>query len=273
MKTVDHMLILDVDGVISSLKDKKPNKVVLQHIFTELKKGMPVALNTGRSIEWVITRTGKPIIENPTLKKTLHNFIIVGEKGGTWMTFDENGKSQEYIDESISISPKLQKNIKRIVKKEYSESMFYDISKKTMISTEMKDGYNMKKYLEDQNLLIPIIDSLIKKYGLEKILVMEPNPIALDVQNEHVGKHLGVKRILNWLRAEKIKVSNFTTIGDSKSDIKMAEELNRNNLSVIHVHVGKKGVHEISYPFEVITTEKEYDEGAGEFLSELREEN
>lgn len=273
MKIVDHMLILDVDGVISSLKDKKPNKVVLQHIFSELKKGIPVALNTGRSIEWVITRTGKTIVENPILKKNLHNLIIVGEKGGTWMTFDGNGKPQKYIDESISVSSELQADIQKLITTKYSESTFYDTSKKTMVSTEMKDGYDMNLYDKDQKALIPEVEQTIKKYGLEKTLVVEPNPIALDVQNEHVGKHLGVKRILNWLKERKIKVSNFTTIGDSKSDIKMAEELNRNNLSVKHIHVGKKGVHDASYPFEVITTEKEYDQGAGEFLSELREEN
>ncbi len=133
----------------------------------------------------------------------------------------------------------------------------------------MKDGYDLNKYAQDQKLLIPQVKEIIKKYGLENILEIEPNPIALDVQNKNVGKDLGIKRILSWLKDCKIKVLSFTTIGDSKSDIKMAEELNRNNLSVVHVHVGKKGIYDNSYPFEVITTEKEYEEGAEEYLTSL----
>ena len=266
MKTVDHMLILDVDGVISSLKEKKARPEILEYVAEKLRNGKPVAFNTGRSLDWVVTRAGKTLIDNPGIKKFLKNLIIVGEKGGTWMTFDDEGRPQEHVDESISVSSDLQVDIQNLITTKYSESMFYDSPKKTMSSSEMKDGYDMNKYAQDQKLLIPQVEEIIKRYGLENILEIEPNPIALDVQNRNVGKDLGIKRILNWLKACKIKVLSFTTIGDSPSDIKMAQELKKNNFSVRHVHVGKKGVHNGLYPFEVITTKKEYDEGADEFL-------
>ena len=64
MKTVHHMLILDVDGVISNLKDKKAKPEVLQHIVKELKSGKPVALNTGRSTQWVFERTLKTLLNS-----------------------------------------------------------------------------------------------------------------------------------------------------------------------------------------------------------------
>ncbi len=269
MKTVTHMLILDVDGVISNLKSKKARPEILQHITQKLKNGKPVALNTGRSLHWIITRAGKTLVNNPQIKTFLKNLIIVGEKGGTWMTFDDEGKPQEYVDTTISASSNLQNDIKILINTKHSKSMFYDATKKTMVSIEMQEGYDLNKYAQDQKLSIPQIKEVIKKYGLENILEIEPNPIALDVQNKNVGKDLGAKRILNWLAERKLKVLSFITIGDSKSDIKMAQEINKNNPSVVHVHVGKKGVYDNSYPFEIITTEKEYEEGAKEYLNNL----
>ena len=257
---------MDVDGVVANLKNKKANPQMLQYIYKELINSMPVALNTGRSLDAVVEKVISPLTKNKNNKSFLKNLIVVGEKGGTWMTFDDEGRPQEHVDESISVSSDLQVDIQNLITTKYSESMFYDSPKKTMSSSEMKDGYDMNKYAQDQKLLIPQVEEIIKRYGLENILEIEPNPIALDVQNRNVGKDLGIKRILNWLKACKIKVLSFTTIGDSPSDIKMAQELKKNNFSVRHVHVGKKGVHNSLYPFEVITTKKEYDEGADEFL-------
>lgn len=268
MKIVDHMLIMDVDGVISSLKEKKARPEILEHIAQELKNGKPVALNTGRSLDWVVTRAGRTLINNPEIKTFLKNLIIVGEKGGTWMTFDDNGKPQEHVDESISISPKLKKEIRDLITAKYYRSMFYDTPKKTMISTEMKDGYDMSEYEKDQRLLIPEVEKVIKRHGLEKVLTIELNPIALDIQNKHVGKHLGIQRILNWLSVRKIRMPSFITIGDMPSDIKMAEELHKNNFSVTHVHVGGKKI-EGKRPFEIITTASHYENGTLEFLKTI----
>ena len=262
------MLIMDVDGVISSLKEKKAKPEVLQHIARELKNGKPVALNTGRSLDWVLEKTLPPLINDSKIKKHLTNLIVVGEKGGTWMTFDKNGQPEVHVDETISIPQNLQRDIKDLVESKYARSMFYDSPKKTMISTEMRDGYDMKDYEEDQKLLAPEVDELIKKYGLENILVVEPNPIAYDIQNKEVGKHLGVKRILDWLKDKKLNVSRFITIGDSPSDIKMAQELYKNNFSIIHVYVGEKKM-EGKNPFKVVATSDKLEKGTLEFLQSL----
>ena len=259
---------MDVDGVVANLKNKKANPQMLQYIYKELINSMPVALNTGRSLDTVVEKVISPLTKNKNNKSFLKNLIVVGEKGGTCMTFDKNGQPQRHIDKSISISPNLQRDIRDLVAAKYSRSMFYDMPKKTMVSTEMKDGYDMKKYAGDQKLLLLGVKEIIKKYNLENILEIELNPIALDVQHKYVGKHLGIRRILNWIAEKKIRVSNFTTIGDMPSDIKMAQELNKNNFSIIHVYVGEKEM-EGQYPFEVITTERKYEEGAQEYLSNL----
>lgn len=256
---------MDVDGVITNLKDKKANPRMIQHIYNELANGITVALNTGRSLDAVAGKVISPLTLNYNNKSFLEKLIVVGEKGGTWMTFDEDGEPQKHVDKSISISPKLKKDIGNLIAAKYSKSMFYDMPKKTMISIEMKDGYGMSKYEKNQRLLIPEVEKVIERHGLKKVLTIEPNPIALDIQNKHVGKHLGIKRILNWLKERKIKVSSFITIGDMPSDVKMAEELYKNNFSVTHVHVGEKKI-EGKRPFEIIATANHYENGALEFL-------
>lgn len=268
MQTINRMLVMDVDGVITNLKNKKANPQMLQYLYQELKKGMPVALNTGRSLDTVAQRVINHLTKDKSNKSFLKNLIVVGEKGGTWMTFGDNGESQKHVDASISISSNLQKDIRDIITSKCSKSMFYDTTKKTMISTEMKDGYNMGEYEKNQKLLAPEVKKIIKKYGLEKVLIIELNPIALDVQHKYVGKHLGIRRILNWLRERKINVLNFITIGDMPSDIKMAEEIHKNNFSVTHVYVGEKKIED-QYPFKIITTANKYEKGAEEYLNGL----
>lgn len=259
---------MDVDGVITNLKDKRANPQMLQHLYQELVKGKPVALNTGRSLDTVMEKVIAPLTENHPDKSFLENLIAVGEKGGTWMTFGKEGKPQEHVDESISVSSNLQANIQNLIASKYSRSMFYDSSKKTMVSIEMKDGYDISKYERDQELLVPQVEKIIKRHGLEKNLVIELNPIAIDIQNKNVGKHLGMRHVLNWLRKRKIKVLNFITIGDMPSDIKMAEELHRNNFLVTHIHVGDK-IKEHKYPFRIINTSSRYEKGAKEYLNGL----
>ena len=259
---------MDVDGVITNLKTKKANPQMLQYIYKELINSMPVALNTGRSLDAVIEKVITPLTANHLDKSFLKNLIVVGEKGGTWMTFDKNGEPQRHIDKSISISSNLQRDIRDLITAKYSKSMFYDMPKKTMVSTEMKDGYDMKKYAGDQKLLLLEVKEIIKKYNLENILEIELNPIALDVQHKYVGKHLGIRRILNWIAEKKIRVSNFTTIGDMPSDIKMAQELYKNNFPVMHVHVGGKKMEDKN-PFKVVTTSDKFEKGTVEFLKSL----
>ena len=67
---------MDVDGVISSLKEKKAKPEVLQHIAKELKNGKPVVLNTGRSLDWVLERTLPPLINDSKIKKHLTNLFL-----------------------------------------------------------------------------------------------------------------------------------------------------------------------------------------------------
>ena len=75
------MFVFDIDGVITNPDTKEPNKKIIERIGADLNQELPVALITGRSINW---------IENnimPILKTTIENnqkldlLFTSGEKG------------------------------------------------------------------------------------------------------------------------------------------------------------------------------------------------
>lgn len=270
MKTVDYVLIMDVDGVISSLKEKKANPAVLEYISDQLKKGKPIALNTGRSLDWITTRAGKSLINNSQTKKVLKNLIIVGEKGGTWAEFDNQGNLIENKDDSISAPDNLKNEIRDLISNQYSNSMFYDESKLTMISTEMKDGHSLEDYREKQKMLSVQLQTLLTKNNLDDKFKVDSTTIAVDVENKFVGKHFAVRKIIEWVKKKGIKPKRYIALGDSfRSDVPMAEELHSQGLSVEFVYVGKENLPVLDYPFPIKQTLAHFGNGTLEYLNTL----
>lgn len=268
-----NVYIFDVDGVISDPKEKRPTiEGVLDIIADKLSKNEPVALNTGRSLSWMIERVITPLLLKVKDKKSLQNFFAVGEKGGTWLTFDEEGRMEQHKDDSISVPSELQERVKQLVAEEFSETTFYDASKETMISTEMIDGFTTEEreqlYRPAQQGLVPRLEELLSERGMEASFKVDPTTIATDVENKHVGKDFAVRRILTWLELRGVVTpGKFIAFGDSKSDIPMAEELHRQGLSVELVFVGDKPINSDDFPFPVTVTKGHFEQGTLEYLS------
>jgi HAD superfamily hydrolase (TIGR01484 family) len=267
--------IFDVDGVISHPNEKKPTiEGILDIIVSNLSKQEPVALNTGRSLEWITERVIGKLLSKITDKTTLQYFFAVGEKGGTWLTFDQAGKIIENRDNSISVPIKLQKKIKNLVEKEFSDTTFFDNSKQTMISTEMLDSIKNEReklYRPAQERIVERMKDILKEMRLEKNFKIDPTTIATDIENNHVGKHYAVNKILSWLRSSKTSPDQFLAFGDSKSDIPMAEELHAQGYPVKFIFVGNKAhiKNPKEYLFPIIITSAEYEYGTLEYLTKL----
>lgn len=270
MQTVNYMFIFDVDGVITNPQEKRVTEPeILSHIVRKLELDEQVALNTGRSLAWMINRVINPLLEKVKEKKILQNFLCFGEKGGTWITFDENGKMQHHKDESISVPKSLQDKVRNLINSEFSESMFFDETKETMISTEMKDGYSVEEYRKNQGILSKKLKKLVENDNLNEQLKVDTTTIATDIENKHVGKGFALDRILKWLQQRKIKPKQFIAFGDSRGDIEMAEKLNLENLPFIFVFVGnRENLEDKKYPFPMTFTQNRFDKGTLEFLRE-----
>jgi len=265
----DFAWIFDVDVVITNPSEKRiTESEILDRIIEKLEKDEPVALNTGRSLSWMIERVINPMLAKIENKRVLRNFFAVGEKGGTWLTFQDNGEMIEHKDESIKVPQELAQKIRELIESDYSDSMFYDDSKETMISTEMKDGHSLEEFKKIQKELNKKLEELIRQRHLEEELRIDPTTIATDIENMHVGKHFAIERILAWMRKQTIKPKQFITFGDSKSDIPMAQRLHQMGFPIQFIFVGNPNQLEgENLPFPTTTTKEKFDKGTLEYLS------
>lgn len=263
--------IFDVDGVITDPQEKKITEPeILDEIIKRLTLGEPVALNTGRSLSWMIEKVITPLSEKIEDKTILKNFFAVGEKGGTWAEFDNQGNLIENKDENISVPDNLKNQVRDIINSKYSESMFYDESKLTMISTEMKDGHSLEEYREEQKSLTSELTNLLTNNNLTEKFKVDPTTIAVDVENKFVGKNFAVKRILDWIKGKRINPQKYVTFGDSfRSDVPMAQEINSQKLPVEFVYVGGEAINPSELPFTVHQTKSKFGNGTLEFLKSV----
>lgn len=269
-RAVEHAWLFDVDGVITHPEQKKVTEPdILDQIIKRLEAGEPVALVTGRSLEWMVERVVEPLEQKITDKSVLGNFFAVGEKGGAWLSYSADFERVEAIDQSISVPDFLQAEIRGVIRDQFSQSMFFDDTKRTMISTEMKDNVTVSEYEPEQLKLEKILRELLEKYQLSDRFKVDPTRIATDVENKHVGKALGSGKVLEWLESRKIKPQNFITFGDSKSDVPMAEHIHNQGFPVTLVFVGgRKLLEGRTFAFPVVFTANECEKGTLEYLRE-----
>lgn len=258
--------IFDVDGVLSDLEEKISDHEILKHIASLLKKGEAVALNTGRSFTTIERSVLEPLYTYIEDKAHLKNMFIVCEMGNVLGFYEDGTFKKKLLDDPIL--PELAEQIQEIVEKDFSTAMFFDESKETMISIEVRDGFDMEIYKKAQDLLHEkISDLLLSNKYLQLNLVIGRNPIAIDIQYEDAGKHLGAERIEDWMMAEEIKPDAIYMIGDSPSDSRMAEEL-QNTYNVTFVYVGEKEKLDTDKLMcEIVYTKEKYNKGTLEFLT------
>ena len=266
-KTPEVAWIFDVDGVITNPAEKKVTEVgLIEEISSKLDQGDIVALNTGRSISWMMDRVIKPIEEAVGDKTKLVNFLAVGEKGGAWASF-KDGELVIEVDDQIFIPESLKAEVRHLIESKFAESMFYDESKLTMLSTEMIDGRSVPDYAKEQLILIEKMKEILENPEYRSLdLKIDPTTIAT-----HVGKHFGARRIANWLKERGIKPIHVIALGDSQSDTEMAEEL-QGEYPVEFVFVGDKSKLDSSKLIKKpVFTQKQFGEGTFEFLTSFKE--
>jgi 8-oxo-dGTP pyrophosphatase MutT (NUDIX family) len=277
--TIDEAYIFDVDGVLTTPDTREIDREIMLNIIERLNKGEPVILNTGRSLSWVESRLIARLYHSPNLKDVnfLQNLLVIGEKGGTWLEIDEKGIFHEFADDSVSVNEDLQRSVRAIVEERFPKTMFYDKTKKTMISVEMNEvddtrlegKLTLDEFKKEQQILVQELERLIKT-GVYEDLKIDVSTIATDIQNKKAGKDYAIKKALAWLSSKKIAAKKFVTVGDSLSDAAMATELSNNGQNVEFVFVGNEKDRETikaqNHPFTVHFPQGQFNKGTAEFL-------
>jgi hydroxymethylpyrimidine pyrophosphatase-like HAD family hydrolase len=231
--------LFDVDGVITNPQEKKiSDEAMFDEIIARLQAGEPVCFNTGRSTSWVEERVVGPMLEKLEDRSILQNLIVVGEKGGTWTTFGLEGEPRHDAVATISVPDELKDRVRGLIDEKYSDAMFFDESKETMLSVEMADGYDLAAFTALQADFVRDLQALLIETGTDTTYRIDPTTIATDVESPNVSKALGSDRFIEFLKARDVVVDSFEAFGDSGSDAAMADELARRGRTVEFVYVG-----------------------------------
>jgi len=96
--------IFDVDGVLTDPQTKKVEyNEIFNQIIIRLKKGYPISLNTGRSIEWLTYNILNQLISKVSDYSIFIRFIAIGEKGATWAIIDNSLHVQHGKLDNLSV--------------------------------------------------------------------------------------------------------------------------------------------------------------------------
>lgn len=252
--------LFDVDGVITNPEQKKANPEIIKKLAEILERGEILGFNTGRALEFVIDEVLKPLDAVLTNKDLLYNVYFIGEKGGTWGDY-KNGKIENIVDPQITVPDDLVQKIRDLISFKYSDTMFFDETKKTMISTELIKGKDLNKFHTEQKTLVEDMKKILEHLQVAN-LTIEPSIIATDIQNPHVGKDLGVERFLMLIKGRG-EPEEFETFGDSPGDIEMHKYLVKHGHKSKFIYVGNK---EIESGENIIKTNVKFDKGTLEYL-------
>ncbi len=214
-----------------------------------LKLGEPVAINTGRGVHFALDKVFPELEKRGITNELLERFIVVGEKGAVYAYY-KDGDLHEDIDRTLSVPDYLREHVFEIVKNNFADTMFEGEIKESMLSPEKRGDIELGVYKEAQERLVEICRGLIDQYGLQGKYRVDKTKIAVDIQSEIAGKHLGAKKILSWMREKGLLAKSFYTFGDSGSDYEMAEEIHEQGLPVEYIYVGDISEDDESDPYK-----------------------
>jgi hypothetical protein len=263
-------LLLDVDGPVASPVTRAVAPALLDDLRRLLAAGIPVVLNTGRSADFVGGRVLGPLVDaGLPARARLH---AVCEKGGVWTTA---GSAEVHVDRQLAVPELCTAVVAELVADGYGDAMFVDTTKRTMATVEARTDVPAAFYAERQRAFDDDLLGRLTEAGLGVRLRdrdhpdadgrtpwrIDPSVIATDVESTLSGKALGARRALDLLRGDGPLPRSWHTVGDSRSDYAMADQLHALGMDVTHVDVGP--LPPLDRPYPVLTVPGLTDDTAG----------
>jgi hypothetical protein len=268
-------LLLDVDGPIASPVTRS---IAIPSIAADLvalaNAGVPIVFNTGRSDEFL-----RGEVVTPLTAGGLHGdarVFGVCEKGAVWFRITPGGVGDLDIDHSLRVPRVLSEQIERLVADRFADSMFFDHTKRTMVSVEQRTDVSSDHYLAVQGdfdravLDLCRTDDIGALWRTERhpaadgtvLYRLDPSIISTDIESVRVGKDLGAERALELVDATGAVPRTWRTVGDSRGDYAMADWMHDHGFDVAHVDVRPaEGVPE--KPYAVLTADGVTNDAAG----------
>jgi len=282
-------LLLDVDGPVASpvTRDVKPG--IILDLVALAAAGIPVIFNTGRSDAFIREQVMEPMIAAGIPAGTIIHAIC--EKGAVWFSYTSAGPGPIHVDRELAVPAGYGDDIRRLVAEDYAAHMFFDETKRAMVSVEQHIDVPSADYLAEQKRFDSDAMELMERHGLGVVRLdhhapnsddevdyrVDPTIISTDIESVRLGKDLGASRAVELLAAQGITPQAWRTVGDSRTDYAMADWLHHNDHPVKHVDVRPAdGVP--SKPYPVLTAADLgldasviHDDAGGAFLRAWRE--
>lgn len=242
-------LLLDVDGPVASplTRDVKPE--IIADLVALAAAGIPVIFNTGRSDAFIREQVMEPMIAAGMPTGTVIHAIC--EKGAVWFSYTAAGPGPIHVDRELAVPTAYGDDVRRLVAEDYSAHMFFDETKRAMVSVEQHIDVANADYLAEQELFDADAMELMARHGLGVVRLehhapnsddevdyrVDPTIISTDIESVRLGKDLGASRAVELLAAQGITPLAWRTVGDSRTDYAMADWLHHNDHAVKHVDV------------------------------------
>ncbi|MGN8131919.1 hypothetical protein [Arthrobacter sp. RC1.1 241] len=282
-------LLLDVDGPVASpvTRDVKPD--IILDLVALAAAGIPVIFNTGRSDAFIREQVMKPMIAAGIPAGTVIHAVC--EKGAVWFSYTAAGPGPVHVDRELAVPAAYGDDIRRLVAEDYAAHMFFDETKRAMVSVEQHIEVPSADYLAEQKLFDADAMELMVRHGLGVVRLdhhapnsddevdyrVDPTIISTDIESVRLGKDLGASRAVELLAAQGITPQAWRTVGDSRTDYAMADWLHHNDHPVKHVDVRPADGVPIK-PYPVLTAADLgldgtviHDDAGGAFLRAWRE--
>jgi hypothetical protein len=282
-------LLLDVDGPVASPVTRNVKQEIIDDLVALASAGIPVIFNTGRSDAFIREQVMEPMIAAGIPAGTIIHAVC--EKGAVWFSYTATGPGPIHVDRELAVPAAYGDEVRRMVAEDYSAHMFFDETKRAMVSVEQHIGVPSADYLAEQKLFDADAMDLMARHGLGVVRLdhhapnsdddvdyrVDPTIISTDIESVRLGKDLGASRAVELLAAQGITPQAWRTVGDSRTDYAMADWLHHNDHAVKHVDVRPAdGVPD--KPYAVLTAADLglaasviHDDAGGAFLRSWRE--
>jgi hydroxymethylpyrimidine pyrophosphatase-like HAD family hydrolase len=257
-------LLLDVDGPVASPVTRDVQPGIIADLLALAASGIPVVFNTGRSDTFIREQVMEPMIAAGMPAGILVHAIC--EKGAVWFSYTAEGPGPVHVDRDLAMPQAFGDDVRRLVAEDYAAHMFFDETKRAMVSVEQHVGVANSEYRAEQELFDADAMALMERHGLGVVRLdhhapnsddqidyrVDPTIISTDIESVRLGKDLGASRAVELLAGQGITPQAWRTVGDSRTDYAMADWLHHNDHPVKHVDVRPADGVPVK-PYEVLT--------------------
>jgi hypothetical protein len=276
-------LLLDVDGPIASPVTRTiavPS--ILDDLVALTRAGAPIAFITGRSDAFVRENVIEPLIAAGLLDALAvpgARMFAVFEKGAAWAPVTAQGLGEVTVDLTVALPAVVVTELRALVE-DYADTMFFDETKRAMVSVEQKTSVPSVEYKRAQPEFESRAFDIVASHGLgirygerehpDAVGLVpfriDPTIISTDIESVLLDKDRGAERSLEYFAQLGSLPPLWRSVGDSRSDYLMADHVHAAGLEVAHVDVRPAdGVLERPYRV-IIEGDLVHDEAGAAFL-------